>query len=75
MIFAGIPPITQFSGNSPFTTAPAATTQPSPKTVPSRIVTFAPIQQFLPILMPFPSTPCNLIGTFKSEKCGFLDER
>ena len=56
IIFAGIPPITQLSGNCPRTTAPAATTLLSPMIVPSKIVTFAPIQQFLPILTPTPLT-------------------
>ena len=35
------------------TTEPDAITQLSPIITPSRMVTFAPIQQFFPILMPF----------------------
>jgi hypothetical protein len=48
---AGVPPIRQPGGNSPLTTAPAATMDLLPMTVPPRIVAPVPIQQPSPITM------------------------
>lgn len=53
IILAGTPAMTQLSGISLVTTAPAATTTLLPIVTPGRIVTLPPIQTSLPIVTGF----------------------
>ena len=57
-ILAGLPIITEFSGNLPRTTLPAPTIQLSPIVVFGRIVQLSPINTLLPIFT-FPKTSAS----------------
>ena len=71
MTLAGTPPITTLSSKDLLTTAPDAITEFLPIFTPSKIVTFDPIQQLLPIFIPFLLTPCSLIDFLSSLKLWF----
>ena len=60
IFLAGIPPITQLSGTSFVTTAPATTTTLLPMVTLGRIVTFPPIHTSFPIVTGLPIPRCSL---------------
>ena len=67
---AGLPCINTLSGNSPFTTLPAAITQLFPIDVPFNIVTFNPTQTLFPISIDFGlSRP--IVLSFEINSCPF----
>src|SRR5690606_26154280 len=66
-VLAGTPAITEWSGNSPHTTAPPATTDCRPILVPGRMIAPAPIQEPEPISTGLLRGHCRPIGTSGSS--------